>query len=228
MIGPIISTAMVSKGFIWSRFYVVVLAIRVICFFFAGWAFWGLEREAATQLLSALERTATNRAAAEAGEPTKFQLLKQAVKNRVTLMGALFIFAYQGAEVATSGWVISFLISYRDGDPAKVGYVSAGFWVRGSLLNTTSNRVIMLRLLTNARPASRSAASSSRTSATASASALPSTSSAPAPSSFSSSSGWSPTSSGMPSLSPSSACCSDPYTRAARPSSRGCCRTRFT
>ena len=27
-----------------------------------------------------------------------------------------------------SGWVVSFLIDYRHGDPSKVGYVSAGFW----------------------------------------------------------------------------------------------------
>ena len=52
-----------------------------------------------------------------------------ALQNKVTVIGALFIFAYQGAEVAVSGWIISYLINYRDGDPAKVGYVTAGFWV---------------------------------------------------------------------------------------------------
>jgi fucose permease len=50
------------------------------------------------------------------------------VKNKVTLLGALFIFAYQGAEVSISGWIVSYLINYRDGDPAHVGYVSSGFW----------------------------------------------------------------------------------------------------
>ncbi|KAL3430534.1 hypothetical protein BDV09DRAFT_178363 [Aspergillus tetrazonus] len=46
----------------------------------------------------------------------------------LTLLGAHFIFAYQGGEVAVSGCVVSFLISYRHGDPHSVGYVSAGFW----------------------------------------------------------------------------------------------------
>lgn len=95
-----------------------------------GWAFWNYENEASTQLLTALERTASQRAAIEDGAPTKKQLLKRALKNRVTVMGALLIFAYQGAEVAISGWVISFLIDYRDGDPAQVGFVTAGFWVK--------------------------------------------------------------------------------------------------
>jgi fucose permease len=35
---------------------------------------------------------------------------------------------YQGSEVAISGWVISYLIQYRDGQPSKVGNVTAGFW----------------------------------------------------------------------------------------------------
>jgi len=59
-------------------------------------------------------------------ELNKMQQLKEALKNPATLAGALFIFAYQGAEVSTSGWVISFLISYRGGDPSKVGYVTSG------------------------------------------------------------------------------------------------------
>lgn len=59
---------------------------------------------------------------------TRAQLLKRAIKNRTTLFGALFIFAYQGAEVSISRWVISFLIKYRNGDPGQVGYVTAGFW----------------------------------------------------------------------------------------------------
>ena len=78
------------------------------------------------QLLTALERTASRRAAAQ-GE-TKRQLLWQSAKNRTTLLGALFIFFYQGAEVAISGWVISYLIQYRDGDPSQVGNVTSGFW----------------------------------------------------------------------------------------------------
>lgn len=35
---------------------------------------------------------------------------------------------YQGGEVAISGWVISYLIHYRKGDPSQVGNVTSGFW----------------------------------------------------------------------------------------------------
>lgn len=61
-------------------------------------------------------------------EPSKLTLLGRALRSRVTVSGAIFIFAYQGAEVSISGWFILYLINNRGGDPAKVGYVTAGFW----------------------------------------------------------------------------------------------------
>ncbi|KAM3479201.1 hypothetical protein MY5147_001816 [Beauveria neobassiana] len=50
------------------------------------------------------------------------------LRTRLVLLGSIFIFCYQGAEVSISGWVISFLIEAREGHPASVGYVTAGFW----------------------------------------------------------------------------------------------------
>ncbi|KIW01916.1 uncharacterized protein PV09_06757 [Verruconis gallopava] len=121
-VGPIVATTIVSRGILWSRFYCVAVGLRVICFLFDGWAFWDYEREATSRLLHALHRTAS------AGMPSKPRLLAMALKSRVTLVGALYTFAYQGAEVSISGWVISFLINYRHGNPSSVGYVTAGFW----------------------------------------------------------------------------------------------------
>lgn len=43
-----------------------------------------------------------------------------------TLLGAHFIFAYQGVEVAVSGCVVSFLISYRHGAPTASGMSAQG------------------------------------------------------------------------------------------------------
>lgn len=132
IIAPILATALVTHGVLFARFYFVMVGIRLISLVFGGWAFWSFERDASSSstLLTELERTASRQAAADAtNEPTKVQQLKIALKQRTTLVGALFIFAYQGAEVSNSGWVISFLINYRDGDPSKVGYATVGFWV---------------------------------------------------------------------------------------------------
>jgi fucose permease len=127
-IAPIIGTAIVSQGIVWSRFYFLQLGIYFCSIIFSGWAFWSYEEDSSQTLLTALEATASRQNATE-GAGSKLKELKLALQNRVTIFGALFIFAYQGAEVAISGWIISYLINYRDGDPVKVGYVTAGFWV---------------------------------------------------------------------------------------------------
>ncbi|KIW60669.1 hypothetical protein PV05_00869 [Exophiala xenobiotica] len=127
IISPLIATAMVSRGVRWSYYYFINLAISLFSTFFLGWAYKGFENDAAQQLLTDLELTASRQASAP-GEPTKTQLLRRALKTRTTLLGAAFIFFYQGAEVAISGWVISYLIHYRKGDPSHVGNVTSGFW----------------------------------------------------------------------------------------------------
>ncbi|KAJ9613215.1 hypothetical protein H2200_003157 [Cladophialophora chaetospira] len=127
IISPLIATNMVARGVHWAYFYFILLGIAVASFFLLGWSFKGFEEDAAVQLLSSLQRTASQQATARGG-PTKKQVLKRAVRNRTTLLGAMFIFFYQGAEVAISGWVISYLIHYRQGDPSQVGNVTSGFW----------------------------------------------------------------------------------------------------
>ncbi|KAF1831011.1 MFS general substrate transporter [Decorospora gaudefroyi] len=127
IVAPIIGTAIVSQGALWSRFYFLTVGLRLCCMIFAAWAFWSYKEDSEETLLTALENTASRQTAAEE-TVSKLKDLKLALKNRVTVFGALFIFAYQGAEVSTSGWFISYLINYRNGDPAKVGYVTAGFW----------------------------------------------------------------------------------------------------
>jgi hypothetical protein len=129
IVAPIAGTALVSAGILWSRFYFLAIGLRVCCIAFAAWSFWSYQENEEPTLLTALEAT-TSRQTAREDAANKFKELKLALKSKVTIFGALFIFAYQGAEVSISGWIISYLINYRDGDPAKVGYVTAGFWVR--------------------------------------------------------------------------------------------------
>ncbi|RAH40377.1 putative MFS efflux transporter [Aspergillus brunneoviolaceus CBS 621.78] len=127
VVGPLVATAMASHGVRWSLFYCINLALSLFNLAFAVWSFANYEKELPAQLLGALQQTASRQA--NGGESrSRSRLLKQVVKDKTTLLGALFIFAYQGAEVSISGWVVSFLISYRHGDPSHVGYVSAGFW----------------------------------------------------------------------------------------------------
>ncbi|CAG7918989.1 unnamed protein product [Penicillium olsonii] len=126
IIAPLFATAMVSDGIRWSFFYIITLAVAIFNLGFSAWAFYNFENESPNEPPMAPRPTAVQ---LNDGAPiSRTQVLKNTIRNRTTLLGALFIFAYQGAEVSISGWVVSFLINYRHGDPSQVGYVSAGFW----------------------------------------------------------------------------------------------------
>ncbi|KAI7550408.1 MFS general substrate transporter [Hortaea werneckii] len=128
ILGPIVATALASNGILWSRFYLVTIGVRLTCFAFGGWAFWGLETEPTSHFHHSSNDVSDEQSGADIRQTSKMRLLGRALQNRITLIGALFIFTYQGAEVAESGWFISYLIDYRNGNPQKVGYVTAGFW----------------------------------------------------------------------------------------------------
>lgn len=117
--GPLMATALVTVAkTVWSRYYIIALSMVSMSLVSSVWSFWSFEKEQSPA------------ARAREAQPDGSLLLgmMSALKLRVVLLGAIFIFAYQGAEVSISGWVISFLIHFREGDPSSVGYVSAGFW----------------------------------------------------------------------------------------------------
>ncbi|ROV99467.1 hypothetical protein VMCG_06306 [Cytospora schulzeri] len=133
--GPLIATAFVTvSNMVWSRYYLVTLALAALNGFFALWTYWHYEKEHPAPAVLPLRTSSNTQEQQEQQQPptaaasSRVAGLMQASKSRVVLLGALFIFAYQGAEVSISGWVISFLEETRNGDPSSVGYVTAGFW----------------------------------------------------------------------------------------------------
>tara|TARA_R110002060_G_scaffold76625_2_gene87160 strand:+ start:349 stop:972 length:624 start_codon:yes stop_codon:yes gene_type:complete len=122
-IGPIIATALVSNGYVWSRYYFILLGIAIFNLAFGPWSFLNHERESITSLANTLPVVTT-----QSSTKRKLKSFRVLMSHKPTVLGSLFIFAYQGAEVAISGWVISFLVQFRHGDPSKVGYVTSGFW----------------------------------------------------------------------------------------------------
>lgn len=119
-VGPLIATALVTAANVrWTHYYIITCALGFINCLLSLWSFWTYEEE--------LSPAVRARETAKAGE-SMLSSMFMALKLRVVFLGSIFIFAYQGAEVSISGWVISFLINARGGDPSSVGYVSAGFW----------------------------------------------------------------------------------------------------
>lgn len=122
-VGPLIATSLVNQSLPWSTFYFIALGVSLLNLAVFVTVFRNYERDSPPSS-QPLHPTTSN----PTGTTSRSALLKQALRNKTTILGALFIFAYQGAEVSISGWVISFLISYRHSSPSHVGYVTSGFW----------------------------------------------------------------------------------------------------
>lgn len=128
--GPLIATSIVARaGAPWMRYYILTTAVFALSTPVAVWTFRGYDRELSQQHGGGADSDAA--VAATAGRSARRDALGSmfgSLRTRIVLLGSTFIFCYQGAEVSISGWVISFLIQARDGTPASVGYVTAGFW----------------------------------------------------------------------------------------------------
>ncbi|KAF3767110.1 hypothetical protein M406DRAFT_69274 [Cryphonectria parasitica EP155] len=125
--GPLIANAFVTVlNLVWSRYYLLTLAASVLNSILALWSYWHFETENADTTAAA--PLAPTRSSSSRAVASKLRGALQAFRSRVVVLGALFIFAYQGAEVSISGWVISFLEDARHGAPSRVGYVTSGFW----------------------------------------------------------------------------------------------------
>ena len=140
-VGPLIATAMVSTGRHWSMFYWLPLALAITNGALAYWSCWDYERDMTQPLLPSLSVDSQQRSARAPATPSprkprsgslsRSRSLLRTLKNRTTVLGALFIFAYQGAEVSISGWILSFLLATRPHPPEQapsLGYVTSGFW----------------------------------------------------------------------------------------------------
>lgn len=121
--GPLAATAIVTAAAApWTRYYILTLGVFALSSGASLWAFRGYDREQSQQ------QGAEAVAAPAGGQAQALWSMFGGLKTKLVLLGSLFIFCYQGAEVSISGWVISFLIEQRDGTPSQVGYVTAGFW----------------------------------------------------------------------------------------------------
>ncbi|KAI0478091.1 MFS general substrate transporter [Xylaria cf. heliscus] len=129
-VGPLIATSIVSKlgPHAWNRYYLLSISIVAANAISYLWSFWNYESETSSTESNPSPLTVTSTGGQSIAARAELSGMLRAFKTRVVLLGATFIFAYQGAEVSISGWVISFLIATRNGDPTSVGNVTSGFW----------------------------------------------------------------------------------------------------
>ena len=127
---PAAATTMITKnGLQWFEFYYIMIGLAAIELAVSVAAFW-TANAAAFRASRPSEATHRNNEGI-AGT-------KDALKSKVTWICAWFLLFYVGIEVATGGWVVTFMIRVRHGGAFASGMTSTGFW-----LGITFGRVIL-------------------------------------------------------------------------------------
>ncbi|KAK4164972.1 major facilitator superfamily domain-containing protein [Cladorrhinum sp. PSN259] len=125
-IGPLIATAMVSKGGLeWYYFYYVMLGLDGLALVLLTGAFWSATAKVYREQF--LDVTG--------GKRTTTRTI---LKEPVTWLIALFLLGYVGAEVSLGGWIVMFMRRVRGAEPFMAGLCVTFFW-----LGLTVGRVLL-------------------------------------------------------------------------------------
>ena len=125
-ISPLIATTMVTKAHLdWWNFYYIMIGVMALELGGCTWAFWeetGLKYR-------------DDNSNADSDEKGKTLL---SLKQKVTWIVSGFLLAYVGTEVSLGGWIVTFMIRVRRGQPFASGMTATGFW-----LGITAGRVTL-------------------------------------------------------------------------------------
>ncbi|RLV90346.1 Bypass of stop codon protein 6 [Spathaspora sp. JA1] len=133
-VSPLIATAFVEAGIKWNFYYLVVLGFFLISAVNTYISFVHGEDD--------LKPWDDEQQQQPTQEVKKSGLMKEALKNKLTWISSLFVFFYQGAEVAFGGWITTYLRDYRNHTNTSIGYVVSGYW-----FGLTFGRLVLTRLI---------------------------------------------------------------------------------
>lgn len=115
-VSPLIATAMITKaGLHWYAFYYIMIGGSFIELVTSVSTFWKQ-----TGQVYQLENPRDPNS--DTGRT------RQALKNKLTWIFAVFIFGYVGTEVSLGGWIVTFMTKVRSASKFKAGASSTGFW----------------------------------------------------------------------------------------------------
>ncbi|KAK5159115.1 hypothetical protein LTR04_005117 [Oleoguttula sp. CCFEE 6159] len=130
VLSPLIATTMITKANLpWYSWYYIMIGAAGIELVTSVAAFW--------TATGAAFRAANPRTTDKQGNRMK-EALATMPSARVTWLCAFFLLGYVGIEVALGGWIVTFMIRVRQGNPFSSGMTATGFW-----LGITVGRVIL-------------------------------------------------------------------------------------
>ncbi|KAF9883908.1 hypothetical protein FE257_002651 [Aspergillus nanangensis] len=128
VLSPLIATSLITRANLgWYYFYYIMIACAALELAFCVAVFW--------------DATGTRHSSADSDPDESHALRRTLFSNpsaRVTWICAFFLLGYVGIEVALGGWIVTFMMRVRDGEPFASGMAATGFW-----LGITFGRVVL-------------------------------------------------------------------------------------
>jgi len=140
-ISPLIATAMVTKAdLLWYNFYYLMVSLifraSVPYFSSLGTRADGIQvgLGVAELILCIITFRKSTGAVYRAKNPGKHSEeghspTREALRNKITWLCAFFLLFYVGVEVSLGGWLVTFMLKVRHGEPFASGLVVTGFWL---------------------------------------------------------------------------------------------------
>lgn len=149
ILAPTIETMLIARGYKWNSFYYVISFAAIISLLNSVFFF---QDETAEHYRLSLEIDHNTKPTIAENEYELGQVngeyeqlnngstnnpvnqpaaspLSQVIRSQVIWLFSIVLFFYVGTEVTLGGWVTTFMIKIRNGDPERMGYVATGFWV---------------------------------------------------------------------------------------------------
>lgn len=136
-VAPLIATGLISSGgFGWYLFYyIMVSTFSFVCCSYHWQAQTNIPKiatstlELLTSSLTFWYQTGAIYAAENPRDPlSSTGRTREALKNKLTWIFALFIFGYMGAEISLGGWIVTFMANVRHANAFASSATATGFW----------------------------------------------------------------------------------------------------
>ncbi|CAO3646764.1 unnamed protein product [Cunninghamella blakesleeana] len=125
LISPLVGTWLLANNLSWKGIYVFLLCIAIFNFILITIGFKDVDFDKDHQKEEINDQEDSNKDDEEEDDAT---IRRKAIRNRMTLLGALYILSYAGVEVCVGGWSYTYLKDGLHGDPIVMGKVVSGYW----------------------------------------------------------------------------------------------------
>lgn len=121
IVGPAVITFILKRENPWYTYYRFTATCQFFLLILIITFFRGDTAEVYNQKTGSQDYDAIN----SGKEPSHMD----AFKSKIVWLLALLLCAYNGIELGLNGWLVTFMIRERHGDPKEMGLVSSSFWI---------------------------------------------------------------------------------------------------